>query len=891
MRRITALIPFMMVFVFLACNKDDELSDLQDQVNELETKLDSNLVAQYKDSLNYLLSLSELEYQKYVDSISRVDSLNLAAGTLPFVYNIVVYDGSTTSVFSDDTYATRTTAFDGEVEVSVSQFGETRTITTTDGLASFDNIGRGLIKVAVTATDYTTLKYSFETLLDPHDLDSVIDASSYVGCGCEDFWNFVKTGNIGHDVALFATTGSLASTLTGRAFVETDLTNSTKELVPEGTVITAAIDVENGTFQEEFILFRNKALFTDNILSFGYDPIFSATVDASGDFTFTLAGSANEMGLPYHFEYSDFIADQTVFDNTVGEITSVTGQTVFGPDHTYSPVPTVINAATVSFEAGSGATASLDTKGDGALIDIDLEHVGQDFQGTPRVIIGPPAAGGTQAAATATVTNGRVTDISIDNVGLGYALAPTVTVTEGTGAAATVTSLATNSSNGGVQSVSVVNSGNGFVSAPNVVFVASGNALDSTNVANFLASLADAPTATANLNTNGTVESVTVDNTGSDIGSTPDVFITSGFGAVAQVTAVGGGGDITGITVIANGEFYTDDPTPVAAGGVTGVDAEFDVTVTGGQVTAIAATAAGTGYAVGDQFNLIGVGSGATATANYQGASVEDYQITNAGTQQSDGLYYTNMPAVVFSAPEYQGPGSATATGTAVLDSEGRVIGITITDVGSGYLAVPTITFISGSGVLTDATIEPTVITEVDVDTPGSGYLAPPRVEIYDANGVGSGATAVANISSDGRVTSIELTNAGTNYSSPAVVIVDPGNAYDPSDGSIHADTAAAELTIVDGAITAVTMTAFGSNYNAANVVINALRGSGFVGTAIVAGGQITGVDFTDGGQDYVSGNTPGATMNFSGVDDFYAKTSITRVRDINYGTGARREP
>ena len=86
-------------------------------------------------------------------------------------------------------------------------------------------------------------------------------------------------------------------------------------------------------------------------------------------------------------------------------------------------------------------------------------------------------------------------------------------------------------------------------------------------------------------------------------------------------------------------------------------------------------------------------------------------------------------------------------------------------------------------------------------------------------------------------------------------------------------------------------MTAFGSNYNAANVVINALRGSGFVGTAIVAGGQITGVDFTDGGQDYVSGNTPGTTMNFSGVDDFYAKTSITRVRDINYGTGARREP
>ena len=895
MKKITALTPYLIALLLvIGCNDDDKIRELENKINELNDEIETEAM----DSLEFVLSMSKLDYQKYVDSLKRADSLALGSGLLPFSYNVVVYDGSSSSIYSEDD---RVAAFDAEVEVSVSQYGETRTVTTTDGLASFDNIGRGIVKVAVTAPGYTTLKYSFETLIDPSEdlYDAYDDESPYLcncddsdyDCNCSDFWNFVKNGNIGHDVAIFATEGELASTLTGRAFVETDLTNSAMEVVPEGTIITAAIDVEDGDFQEEFILYRNKQIFTDNILSFGYDPNFTATVDASGDFTFTLAGSANEEGLPYHFEYSDFIADQIAFEETTGEVTSVTDQTIFGPETDYTIVPNVVQAASITFSAGGGATASLDTKGDGALIDIDLEHVGADFQGTPRVYVSAPPAGGTRAQASATVTNGRVTAITIDDAGLGYTLAPTVSVFEGSGAAAQVTALTTNNTNGGVASVSIQASGNGFSSAPNVLF--SDGALDSATIANFMASLADAPTATASLNNNGTVESVSVTNAGSDIGFTPNVYITSGFGAIAEVTAVGGGGDITGITIIADGDYYTDVPVAVEAGGVTGTGAAFDITLTAGEVSGIATTSAGSGYVVGDQFNLIGVGSGATATAHYQGASVEDYTITNSGTQQVDGLYYENAPLVVFSEPEYKGPGSATAQGTAVLDSEGRVVGITITNSGSGYLAFPSITFVSGSGVLTNATIEPVVITEVDVELPGNGYLAAPRVEIYDADGVGSGATAVANISADGKVTSIQLTDAGSNYSSPMVVIVDPGYSFDATDGTVYANPAEADVVVVDGVITGITITAIGDNYpDGTNVILSALRGTGFDATTVVAGGKITGVTVNDGGEDYIGGNTPGSTQGFDGIeedDDYQAKAGITRVRDIYYGTGKRR--
>lgn len=59
---------------------------------------------------------------------------------------------------------------------------------------------------------------------------------------------------------------------------------------------------------------------------------------------------------------------------------------------------------------------------------------------TATVAIAAPSAGGVQATATANVTGGVVTSITVTNPGSGYASAPTVTITgPGTGATATAT--------------------------------------------------------------------------------------------------------------------------------------------------------------------------------------------------------------------------------------------------------------------------------------------------------------------------------------------------------------------------------------------------------------------------------------------------------------------
>ena len=63
--------------------------------------------------------------------------------------------------------------------------------------------------------------------------------------------------------------------------------------------------------------------------------------------------------------------------------------------------------------------------------------------------------------------------------------------------------------------------------------------------------------------------------------------------------------------------------------------------------------------------------------------------VTNGGTG------YTSAPAVAFSAPP---AGGTTATGTATF-SGGAVTGVTITNVGSGYTSTPTVTFTGGGGV------------------------------------------------------------------------------------------------------------------------------------------------------------------------------------------------
>ena len=245
------------------------------------------------------------------------------------------------------------------------------------------------------------------------------------------------------------------------------------------------------------------------------------------------------------------------------------------------------------------------------------------------------------------------------------------------------------------------------------------------------------------------------------------------------------------------------------------------------------------------------------------GQSVSSVTINNPTTNGK----YVSAPSVSFS-----GGGGTNAAGTAVLDAQGKVSQVVITNSGSGYSSQPTVTF-GDVGVTGQATVAQGTTAEASaslanvsagaltgtltINDGGSGYSSNPVVSISGGGGSSAGVTVTPSIT-DGVITAITV-SGGSGYSSAptisvaaptglAITLVSGGTNYDPTatynvsvtGGAANTGFAATATVSVSGTITGFTVTNFGdyTNFSGVSPVIP-VPGTTAVGTAVISADSI----------------------------------------------------
>ena len=148
--------------------------------------------------------------------------------------------------------------------------------------------------------------------------------------------------------------------------------------------------------------------------------------------------------------------------------------------------------------------------------------------------------------------------------------------------------------------------------------------------------------------------------------------------------------------------------------------------------------------------------------------------------------------------------GTTAVFGTAIINSQGQVVGIPVIYGGLGYTTPPAITISGGNGSGATATpiVSNGIITGVSINNGGSGYTSNPTVTLSSSGNSGTATVSATTINSLGQITSISIGNSGSNYTSnPTVTISGDGTG------------ATAVATVSNGIVTGITITNPGTGY------------------------------------------------------------------------------
>ena len=166
-------------------------------------------------------------------------------------------------------------------------------------------------------------------------------------------------------------------------------------------------------------------------------------------------------------------------------------------------------------------------------------------------------------------------------------------------------------------------------------------------------------------------------------------------------------------------------------------------------------------------------------------------------------------------------------TGNPTHDVTGEIDSVTITAGGSGYTSAPTVV-IAGDGdgtVAGTATISGGAVTAVNITSSGSGYSF---AFLTFTGGGGSGAKATINLGDADSLPTLQsaVEGASVNGTLDRVIVDTPGQDYATNDVQINVvgdgtgAEASAYVNAATGALTSIRVTNPGSNYSFATIVI-----------------------------------------------------------------------
>ena len=289
-------------------------------------------------------------------------------------------------------------------------------------------------------------------------------------------------------------------------------------------------------------------------------------------------------------------------------------------------------------------------------------------------------------------------------------------------------------------------------------------------------------------------------------------------------------------------------------------------------------TSAGTGYH-GSVPNVTisgGGGSGAAITASIGSGVVSALTITNAGSG------YTSVPSLTIAAP----PSADQATATAQHNSSTFITqSYSVTNDGAGYVSAPSVSISAPNAVTATATASTyyNTVSGISLTNVGSGYSSTPIVSIDPPSYyMGTQATAIAVPKGDGTIKTITVTNAGSYYTStPNVSIAAPTK------------TQATATAVLDGdVVDTLNITNAGAGYvSTPTVTIAAQTRSTATATALM--GLVGAIDVTHGGHSH----TTAPTVTISGGGGSSAAIQLSLLNDavasgaITAGTGYTSVP